>query len=223
MHRDHSAHPPRVLHVVPSLFGPKGTVGGSERYVLELARHMANRLPTTLLSFGKAASEERAGALEIKVLRRDWRVRGQEHNPFALGLVPHVLRADVVHCHQTHVLASSVAALVARASRKRVVTTDLGGGGWDLSSYVSTDSLYHAHLHLSEYSRRIFGHASKPWAHVIYGGVDTDKFHPESPRTSQGRRSALYVGRLLPHKGVNDLIEAGTPELPVELLGYPYS
>ena len=42
---------PRVLHVVPALFAREGgIVGGAERYALELARHMAERVPTTLVN-----------------------------------------------------------------------------------------------------------------------------------------------------------------------------
>src|SRR5688500_5377834 len=32
---------PRVVHIVPALFGAQGVVGGAERYAFELARHMA--------------------------------------------------------------------------------------------------------------------------------------------------------------------------------------
>ena len=39
---------PRVVHMVPALFGPGGLVGGAERYVFELARHMAERVDTRL-------------------------------------------------------------------------------------------------------------------------------------------------------------------------------
>jgi glycosyltransferase involved in cell wall biosynthesis len=194
-------------------------VGGAERYALELARHMSRRVPTTLLTFGDRAREERMADLRIKVLQRTWRVRKQVNNPFALALVPEVLTADVVHCHQQHILASSVAAIVARASRRRVFVSDLGGGGWDISAYVSTDRMYHGHLHISQYSRRVYGHASKPWAHVIYGGVDANVFRPALHSATRARRAIVYVGRLLPHKGVNYLVEAATSEMRVELIG----
>ena len=55
----HSGRPaPRVLHIVPALFDMSGSVGGAERYALELARHMADRVPTRLLSFGDDSRNE---------------------------------------------------------------------------------------------------------------------------------------------------------------------
>ena len=126
----------------------------------------------------------------------------------------------MVHCHQQHVLASSVAALACRLSRRRVFVTDLGGGGWDLSAYVSTDHWYHGHLHISAYSRRIFGHEDSASARVILGGVDVEKFSPDPALSCDG--TVLFVGRLMPHKGVNDLIDAMPADMPLELFGRPY-
>ena len=62
-----STSQPRVLHIVPALFGTTGVVGGAERYAFELARHMADRVPTRLLSFGSKAVEIREGNLDVKV------------------------------------------------------------------------------------------------------------------------------------------------------------
>src|SRR5262249_51707279 len=127
---------------------------------------------------------------------------------------------DVVHCHQQHVLLSSLSALTGRLTGRPVFVTDLGGGGWDLSSYVSTDRWFRGHLHISQYSRRVFGHEGQPWAHVILTGVDTEKFSPDPavPRTG----GALFVGRLLAHKGVDRVIEALPNDLPLDVVGHPY-
>lgn len=213
----------RVLHTVPALFtDDDGVVGGAERYVLELARHMASAVDTSLVTFGAREREERIGRLRIRVLGNPWHVRGQRFNPVKAALVPEVLKADVVHCHQQHILASTVAAVSGRLTGKRVVCTDLGGGGWDLSSYISTDSLFQAHLHISEHSRHVFGHDGRPNAHVIWGGVDTDKFSPaELPRRDEtnASRSVVFVGRLLPHKGVDTLIRALPAGLALEVIG----
>ena len=207
----------KVVHIVPALFGPSGVVGGAERYALELARQMADRVPTTLVTFGDRASEEQVGALRVRTLGNPWFVRGQRTNPFSLEVFRELRPADVVHCHQHHVLVSSAAAAWCRLTGKRVFVSDLGGGGWDISAYLSTDSWFHGHLHLSEYSRRIHGHANLARAQVIGGGVDTQRFSPDSLVPREG--GALFVGRLLPHKGVPDLIRGLPHGMPLTVVG----
>ena len=212
---------PRVTHVIASLFkAGSGTLGGAERYALELARNMADVVPTMLVSFGEEDREESIGNLRIRVIGDPWYVRGNRHNPVSLRLVREMLRSDVVHCHQRSVLMSSLLALSGRVLGKRVVVTDLGGGGWDLSAYVATDRWYHRHLHISEYSRTVAGHVGMPWARVISGGVDTVKFTPGALRDPRG--PVLFVGRLMPHKGIHDLIAGTPPEIPLVLIGQPY-
>jgi glycosyltransferase involved in cell wall biosynthesis len=212
---------PCVLHIVPALFSAEdGVLGGAERYALELARAMAQETPTTLLTFGERDRHETMGRLRIRVIGNPWYVRGQRANPVSLLLVSELRRADVVHCHQQHVLASSFAAFICKFSRRAVFVSDLGGGGWDVSAYVSTDGWYRGHLHVSQYSRKICGQENKSWAHVILGGVDSKKFSPDETVARDG--TVLFVGRLLPHKGVNDLVSAVAPDMPLELIGQPY-
>jgi len=178
---------------------------------------MADLTPTRLVTFGARERKDKVGQLELRVIGRPRYVRGHRNNPISLSLLPELLKADVVHCHQQHVVASSLAAGICRLSGKRVFVSDLGGGGWDISGYVSTDRWYHGHLHISEYSRRCFGHQTNARAHVILGGVDVEKF---SPGDSVAREPmVLFVGRILPHKGVNFLIEALPPGLTLEIVG----
>lgn len=213
---------PRVLHIVPALFGSEGGIGGAERYVFELARHMAERVPTSLLAFGRQDREERQGRLRIRVIGNPHHVRGQSMNPISWKVVREIRDADVIHCYQQHIAVSSLVALVSRLSGRKVFVSDLGGGGWDISSYISTDRWYHGHLHISEYSRKVFRQQAKRWSHVILGGVDTDKF---SPPTCRPRRDhVVFAGRLLPHKGIDDLIRAirpstVQPELRLKIIG----
>jgi glycosyltransferase involved in cell wall biosynthesis len=230
--------PCHVLQVVPALFETNGGVlGGAERYALELARHMADEVPTTLLSFGNEERRETIGRLRVRVIGKPWYVRGQRTNPVSLSLLTEVMHADVVHCHQQHVVASTLAAVIGRLIRKRVFVSDLGGGGWDVSAYVSTDRWFCGHLHISEYSRQVNGHSDDPRAYVIFGGVDTNKFSPEPQRAevrdqksevgdqrSEKRdpKKVLFVGRLLPHKGIDDLIRALPADMCLEIIGQPY-
>jgi alpha-maltose-1-phosphate synthase len=215
-----SNKPPRVTHLVPALFdADDGVVGGAERYALGLARNMAERVPTTLVTFGERDRQETVGKLQVRVIGGPWFVRGQRTNPLAPALVSQMRKADVIHCHQQHVLASSLSAMLCRLTRRRVFVTDLGGGGWDVSAYVATDRWYHGHLHLSEYSRKIFGHTDNPWAHVIHGGVDTEKFSPDAAVPRNGK--VLFVGRLLPHKSIDTLIKALPETMQLEIIGPP--
>lgn len=209
-----------ILHIVPALFGEQGgIIGGAERYALELARHMSREVPTTLLSFGDKERQETIGDLKVRVIGSPWYVRGQRTNPLAASLLSELRQGDVIHCHQQHVLASSLSALMCRLSRRRVFVSDLGGGGWDLSAYVSTDRWYHGHLHISEYSRKVLGQVGKRWSHIIMGGVDTEKFSPDDATQRNG--TPLFVGRLLPHKGINYLIDAVAPDMPLKVIGQP--
>lgn len=207
----------KVLHLVPALFGPEGIVGGAERYAFELARHMAERVPTRLVTFGDRDRSDTCGHLDVRVIGSGWYVRGQRTNPLAWPIVDEALHADVVHCHQRHILMSTAAAAVCRLSGRRVFATELGGGGWDISAYIPTDRWFHGHLHISEYSRMVYGHAEKAWARVILGGVDSDRFCPD-PATRRST-TALFVGRLLPHKGIADLIAALPSDMPLDIVG----
>jgi alpha-maltose-1-phosphate synthase len=212
---------PRVIHVVPALFSSAdGVVGGAERYALELARHMSAVTPTTLVSFGERERQETLGQLKIRVLGKPWYVRGQRTNPFALSLLSELRGADVVHCHHQHKLSSSLAALFCRLTGRCVFVSDHGGGGWDISQYISTDRWYRGHLHVSEYSRGLGVRTANGRAHVIFGGVDTQKFSPDSRVERAG--NVLFVGRLLAHKGVNDLVNAVAAGMSLEIIGQVY-
>lgn len=215
-------NPTRVLHLVPALFNANdGVVGGAERYALELARHMSQETPTTLVSFGERARQETIGQLEIRVIGNSWHVRGQRTNPISLSLLSELRKADVIHCHQQHVLASSLAAFACKLTGRRVFVTDLGGGGRDVSAYISTDRWYRGHLHISEYSRRVSGQNGSGRSHVILGGVDTEKFSPDE--TVERDETVLFVGRILPHKGIDDLVRALPDGMKLEIIGQPYA
>jgi hypothetical protein len=78
---------------------------------------MAQEVPTTLVSFGRE-HRETAGQLRIRVLGKPWYVRGQRFNPLHAGLLPLLATADIVHCHQQHIVCSSLARIIHDPSRR---------------------------------------------------------------------------------------------------------
>ena len=212
---------PRVVHLSPMAFGARGLFGGGERYALELARHMAEVVPTRLVTFADRPRRERIGKLEVFTLGSPWYVRGQRINPLHPGVVRHIGWASVIHCHQRFVLISTLAAALGRLAGRKVFATDLGGGGWDISGYLpAVQRLYHGFLHISEYSRRTAGPDAEARARVILGGVDVERFSPD-PVVSK-EPLVVYAGRLMPHKGIDALVEALPSGLRLELIGRPY-
>jgi len=60
-----------VLHISAAAFGDDGMFfGGAERYVVELARAMARKVPTTLLTFGSSPRRGIDGALATRTIKK---------------------------------------------------------------------------------------------------------------------------------------------------------
>jgi len=212
---------PHVLHVSAAAFADDNVFfGGAERYVVELARAMARKVPTTLLTFGASPRRGNDGPLVTRTMR-NWinfrRFRFDPINPFLFSAIG---KADVVHVHQTYTMISSYSAILGKAMRRPVFTTDLGGGGYGLHRVTDTRDWFTQHLHVSQFARRLAGHDGVTNARVIYGGVDPERFHPNPsvPRTND----VVIVSRLLPHKGINYLIDAIEGSIRLRVIGRPY-
>ena len=205
-----------VLHICPTYFSKTSVLAGAERYVFELAKTMARRTPTTLLTFGDEDFETTEGPLRIRCHRRWTYVRQNKMNPFTPAFWRDVLGADVVHCHQYATLATDLAVIYGALGRKRIFVTDLSGST-DVSLWYRL-RLWHAvhkFLLISQYNQSLLERFHRP-KEVIYGGVDAERFRVDS---SQRRENVLFVGRLMPHKGVEVLLKALDPNVSALIMG----
>ena len=195
----------RVVHVVPTRFGSSGLFGGGERYPLELARAMACEVECELITFGpRAFTIQEPGGLRVRVLRPAGNLGGHPAHPVAPGLPAALLRAnaDIVHTHHMRSLPGRAAAVIARLTNRKLVVTDHGLAGGDWLGLLPR--LFHCFLAVSAYSAREL-HSPPCRTRIIYGGADPLKYAPDATLRRDG---ALFVGRITPHKGIDQLIAA---------------
>lgn len=215
---------PRVLVLPASCEMERRTIGGGERYAAEYTRALARMTPAEQLLLGLAPGEAPAGSPPTRVL-----LRRQRWSPLLPPFPRATWRAlaeyDVLHvmCFPTSVADGFLLGAALRG--QLVVLTDVGGGGRCVSTYLTRFAArlnpyrrVHGHAHLSAYASRLF--EGWPGQHtVLFGGARHLATQPD-PARFEGY--ALFVGRLLPHKGVREVIEALPEGRELRVVGRPY-
>lgn len=119
-----------------------------------------------------------------------------------------ILQADVVHIHHLNTVTSAIAAFVASVLGKRIFVTDYGGGtglGWKLNQMFTVYPRYHKAIAYSMFGKHSLPDILQAKTCLIKGGIDTTVFCPNLSGKKANR--VLYVGRILPHKGIDYLID----------------
>ncbi len=196
-----------VVHVTPTYFDEGSIIGGGERYPSELAAWMARRTPTTLVSFSRRRQSAQRGGLRLEIYPVRHLLQGNKGNPLSFRFLAQTLRADVVHTHGVYTMVSDLACLAGAARGKPVFVTDYGGGGGRvLNTRLPILPRYRAAVAYSQFGLEALPPGLRKKACLIKGGIDTERFCPDP--TVPKQKHILFVGRILPHKGVNDLVEA---------------
>jgi glycosyltransferase involved in cell wall biosynthesis len=218
----------KVVHISPTYFDEASIIGGGERYPSELALWMSKIVDTTLVSFSSERKTYYQDKLKIEIYPAKYLLQKSKLNSFNLGYIKQIVGADIVHIHHFNSLASAIGAFTADILHKSVYVTDYGGGsglGWKLNQLLSVSKRYKNAIAYSAFGINQLPSELQPKKVLIKGGIDTDRFCLN--HSVQKEKTILYVGRILPHKGINYLIEGfrllNKPEYKLKIIGRAYS
>lgn len=216
----------KVVHITPTYFDNSSIIGGGERYPTELASWMAKVIDTTLVSFASERKSYSIGRLKVEVYPGKHFIHGNKVNPLNFGYLDSILRADIVHTHNINTVVSDLGCLTGFLLGKRVFVTDYGGGGsLVLNQKLPVFSCYRQAIAYSRFGLNCIPAELQKKSVLIKGGIDTEKFCPNPSLEKQNK--LLYVGRILPHKGINYLIDAfrllNLPDYQLTIVGRIYS
>ncbi len=130
--------------------------------------------------------------------------------------------ADLVHFHQIYARSCEMGLLLAKQQRKPICVTDHGGHSSNLGMNLGFLELADRIIAYSDFGAALLRSKTRTPITLVKGGVDGARFFPPEPGRRPPRDRVLYVGRLLPHKGLDTLIEALPPALRLTLCGRAY-
>ena len=188
-------------------------VGGGDRYAYNVARALRGSCDVTFVTFGPRRRERDDDGMRHLILPA---ADKDVYNPRPrLGPLLRE-RFDVIHVFQLRTLVTSMLAPICRVRGIPLVVTDTGGGGRSLMYRLRLYSLIPSFVLISDFSKGLLPRSIQKKARVVKGGIDLDSFNfSEAPR----QRQVLQVGRILPHKGINYLLEATGDDIPVVVAG----
>ena len=209
----------RVVHISPAYFSDESLIGGGERYATYLAQATAQYLDATLVSFGPHRRTFWRDKLKIEVYPTLTLLNNVSYDPLSYTFLKELVGADVIHCHQYRLAVTNLAILVGATLGKRVFVSDYGGVGLHFTEELPIAEYVDGFLPISNFSAKLL--PTHKNCHILYGGVPNQFI--EQPINKSARLNILYVGRLLPHKGINYLIEAIEDDISLEIIGRPYN
>jgi glycosyltransferase involved in cell wall biosynthesis len=218
--------PRKIAYLTPLYFDENSYLGGGERYPLNLALGVVHAsrgaCEVELISYGDAPLRRPwYPGVTLRVLKAD----NRPANPLDVvswELPAAIADAELVHFHTVYARSCELGVLIARQQGKPICMTDHGGYSSDLGMTLGFLELADRITAYSEFGASMFAGKTQTPVVLIKGGVDADRFAPPPPGARPARDRVLYVGRLLPHKGIDTLIEALPADLTLTLCGRPY-
>ena len=218
----------KIAHLTPAVFSQDSYLGGGERYVYNIcgAIRLASKekgfsVNQTIISFGKQAMCFKHGDTPVVILQNISPVLGMV-NTVSDGLWDVLGRFDIIHIHQSLTIFGAYCVAIAKSMDLPIVTTDLGGGHEETMLLGKGLELSDGVLSISKYAHSLISSNFKGISRVVIGPIDTDFFSPDC-QVKKVKNQVLCVNRILPHKGIDRIIEALPDELSLIVVGQIYN
>ena len=179
---------------------------------------MAQKIDTKLIIFGNQRKHLSYGRLKIEAYPgiNYLQVLNGKSNPLSFKFLYELKDCDVIHLYGLRKDSNLIAAMYGKIKDKKIFVTDLGWNGFCISRIKILERIVDGFLPLTKFDRKVLKNYKKPsW--VIYGGVDIKKFL--LPRHKKKPNRVLFIGRIMPHKGINCLIDAVDKSIDLHVLG----
>lgn len=223
----------KSLHVIPIYCADDQlksfqTLGGGERYPFELTRFLAalNKNDSVeIMLFGNTDRTIKMNDVIIHMVKgiRPFKIVNKNFSPFPISkkFFKYIAQADIVHGYHIKSDTTTLTSLVTKLQKKPMVLTDFGGGGPAnisklIAKIIKVEKLGDATMCISSFDSTFWDVKNKS---IIYGGVDLKKYNYHKDK----KNYVLYAGRILPHKGLDTLIEAIPEDIPLIVAGRAFN
>jgi glycosyltransferase involved in cell wall biosynthesis len=213
----------KIIHVTPRFYGNECSIAGGPKYLLYICRALQKgaeslgwNIETSVLSFGKEANVFESGP--HRILHKI--IKGDPKHPLTISaddIINSLQDADVVHVHQFLSHACLYVAAHARLLGKCIIGTDHQGEEHHLSYNPEVSGIFDFFHSISDFALNTYKRLKGP-VKLIKGPLDTETYKPDLQK-QRNPRSVLAVGRLLPHKGYEKIIEALPMEMELTIAG----